>query len=320
MAMTLREPIGVVGLITPWNFPLLIASQKVPYALAAGCSIVLKPSELTSATTLLLGEVLKDCGLPDGVFNVVTGYGDPVGQRLCELDLQPDIVSAWLSELHEARSAIPVNKNRRELLILWNHAYANAVIEQDSRRVRRFKQLQIIPVAWTADELSRLVEACYSLDGYFTNGIRRAAFWELLIRLAYDTGLRRGDLLSLHFDQLRDDGQIVLHQRKTGWIHICGPLRIETVEILHATLPPERELLCPFTSGWSVFYDWWHRIRDAAGVSKDGALHKIRKTAASYVERDHPGTAMVFLGHRTPGVAYRHYVDPTIATSNTPLL
>lgn len=84
MAMTLREPIGVVGLITPWNFPLLIASQKVPYALAAGCSMVIKPSELTSATTLLMAEILKDCGVPDGVFNVVTGYGDSVGQRLCE--------------------------------------------------------------------------------------------------------------------------------------------------------------------------------------------------------------------------------------------
>jgi len=82
--MTLREPIGVVGLITPWNFPLLIASQKVPYALAAGCSAVIKPSELTSATTLILAEILKECGLPDGVLNVVTGYGDPVGQALCE--------------------------------------------------------------------------------------------------------------------------------------------------------------------------------------------------------------------------------------------
>lgn len=84
VSMTLREPIGVVGLITPWNFPLLIASQKAPYALAAGCSVVVKPSELTSATTLLLAEVLKECGVPDGVFNVVTGYGDPVGQTLCE--------------------------------------------------------------------------------------------------------------------------------------------------------------------------------------------------------------------------------------------
>ncbi|VGO18950.1 aldehyde dehydrogenase family protein [Pontiella sulfatireligans] len=84
ISMTLREPIGVVGLITPWNFPLLIASQKAPYALAAGCSAVIKPSELTSATTLLLAEILKECGVPDGVFNVVTGYGNPVGQTLCE--------------------------------------------------------------------------------------------------------------------------------------------------------------------------------------------------------------------------------------------
>ena len=84
VSITLREPIGVVGLITPWNFPLLIASQKAPYALPAGCSIVIKPSEMTSATTLLLAEILKECGLPDGVFNVVTGYGDPVGQALCE--------------------------------------------------------------------------------------------------------------------------------------------------------------------------------------------------------------------------------------------
>ena len=84
VAMTLREPYGVVGLITPWNFPMLIASQKAPYALAAGCSIVIKPSEMTSATTLLMAEILKECGVPDGVFNVVSGYGDPVGQTLCE--------------------------------------------------------------------------------------------------------------------------------------------------------------------------------------------------------------------------------------------
>jgi len=84
ISMTLREPIGVVGLITPWNFPLLIVSQKAPYALAAGCSVVSKPATLTSATTLLLGEILKECGLPDGVFNVVTGSGGAVGQSLSE--------------------------------------------------------------------------------------------------------------------------------------------------------------------------------------------------------------------------------------------
>jgi acyl-CoA reductase-like NAD-dependent aldehyde dehydrogenase len=84
MGLTLREPIGVVGLITPWNFPLLIISQKLPFALAAGCSCVVKPSELTSGTTLRLAELLKQAGLPDGVCQVVTGFGNPVGQSISE--------------------------------------------------------------------------------------------------------------------------------------------------------------------------------------------------------------------------------------------
>ncbi len=79
LGLTLREPIGVCALITPWNFPLLIISQKLPFALAAGCACVVKPSEFTSGTTLRLAALLKEAGLPDGVCNVVTGYGDPVG-------------------------------------------------------------------------------------------------------------------------------------------------------------------------------------------------------------------------------------------------
>ena len=88
MGLLLREPIGVVAMITPWNFPLLIISQKLPFALAAGCTAVIKPSELTPGTTLLLGGMLSQCGVPDGVVNIVTGYGDPVGQRLA---VHPDV-------------------------------------------------------------------------------------------------------------------------------------------------------------------------------------------------------------------------------------
>lgn len=82
--MMQKVPIGVVGMITPWNFPLLIISQKLPIALAAGCAAVIKPSELTPGTTLLLGEMLKEAGLPDGIVNILAGYGDPVGQTLAE--------------------------------------------------------------------------------------------------------------------------------------------------------------------------------------------------------------------------------------------
>jgi betaine-aldehyde dehydrogenase len=84
LAFTVREPIGVVAMITPWNFPLLIISQKLPFALAAGCAAVIKPSELTPGTTLKLGEILAEAGLPDGVVNIVSGYGDPSGVALAE--------------------------------------------------------------------------------------------------------------------------------------------------------------------------------------------------------------------------------------------
>jgi betaine-aldehyde dehydrogenase len=82
LGLVIREPIGVVGMITPWNFPLLIVSQKLPFALAAGCTCVVKPSELTPGTTLRLGEILSEAGLPDGAANIISGYGDPAGIRL----------------------------------------------------------------------------------------------------------------------------------------------------------------------------------------------------------------------------------------------
>jgi phenylacetaldehyde dehydrogenase len=79
---TLKSPVGVAALITPWNSPLLMAAWKVAPALAAGCSCIVKPAELTPLTTLLLGEITQEAGLPDGVLNVLTGDGPIVGARL----------------------------------------------------------------------------------------------------------------------------------------------------------------------------------------------------------------------------------------------
>ena len=84
MAYHFREPLGVVGLITPWNFPLAIASWKVAPALAAGNTVVLKPAELTPLTAVELERIALEAGLPEGVLNVVVGPGRTVGQRLVE--------------------------------------------------------------------------------------------------------------------------------------------------------------------------------------------------------------------------------------------
>ena len=86
--MTFREPLGVVGLITPWNFPLTIASWKVAPALAAGNTIVLKPAELTPLTAIELEKIAVQAGVPEGVLNVVPGKGSVCGQRITE---HPDV-------------------------------------------------------------------------------------------------------------------------------------------------------------------------------------------------------------------------------------
>jgi len=84
LAYTVREPVGVVGAIIPWNFPLLLASWKVAPALAAGCTMVLKPAPSTPLTAIELGKIALEAGLPEGVLNVLTGAGPELGQAIVE--------------------------------------------------------------------------------------------------------------------------------------------------------------------------------------------------------------------------------------------
>jgi aldehyde dehydrogenase (NAD+) len=87
-SLVVREPVGVVGAITPWNYPLHQVAAKVAPALAAGCTVVLKPSEVAPLNAFVLAEIIHDVGLPAGVFNLVTGTGDVVGEAM---SAHPDI-------------------------------------------------------------------------------------------------------------------------------------------------------------------------------------------------------------------------------------
>ncbi|WP_338477480.1 aldehyde dehydrogenase family protein [Pseudomonas trivialis] len=84
LSYTVREPVGVVGAIVPWNSPLMITVWKLAALLAAGCTVVIKPSEETPQSALHLAVLAQEAGFPDGVINVVTGYGNEVGRALCE--------------------------------------------------------------------------------------------------------------------------------------------------------------------------------------------------------------------------------------------
>ena len=88
LAYTVREPVGVVGQIIPWNFPLLMAAWKLGPALACGCTVVLKPAEQTPLSALRLGELIEEVGFPEGVVNILTGFGETAGAALAA---HPDV-------------------------------------------------------------------------------------------------------------------------------------------------------------------------------------------------------------------------------------
>ncbi|MFD1626347.1 aldehyde dehydrogenase family protein [Azospirillum griseum] len=118
LGVVVREPVGVVSIITPWNFPFLIVGQKLPFALAAGCTAVVKPSEMTSGTTLILGEILMDAGLPPGVVNIVVGRGPEVGAPMVsdpEVDMLSFTGSTRVGQAAMAAAAATMKKVSFEL-------------------------------------------------------------------------------------------------------------------------------------------------------------------------------------------------------------
>lgn len=118
LGVVLRDPIGVVSVITPWNFPFLIVSQKLPFALAAGCTAVVKPAEVTSGTTVMLGQILIDAGIPAGAVNILVGQGSVIGDVLVthpDVDMLSFTGSTGVGKAAVAKSAATLKKVSMEL-------------------------------------------------------------------------------------------------------------------------------------------------------------------------------------------------------------
>src|SRR6266511_223416 len=134
--MTFREPLGVVGLIVPWNFPLVIASWKLAPALAAGNTVVLKPAELTPLTALEFERIALDVGLPEGVVNVVAGPGSVVGKRLVEHPDVAKIAFTGSTEVGRGIAAAAAGTIKRVTLELGgksaNVVFADADLEKEA--------------------------------------------------------------------------------------------------------------------------------------------------------------------------------------------
>ena len=118
LSLSLREPMGVAGLIVPWNYPLLMAAWKLAPALAAGCTIILKPAEQTPLTSLMLADWFEEVGLPAGVVNVVNGFGDSCGAPIVEHPLVDKIAFTGSTEVGKLISKSAANTLKRVTLEL----------------------------------------------------------------------------------------------------------------------------------------------------------------------------------------------------------
>ncbi len=118
LSLSLKEPIGVAGLIVPWNYPLLMAAWKLAPALAAGCTCVLKPAEQTPLTSMMLAQWFEEVGLPPGVINIVNGFGESCGAPIVEHPLVDKIAFTGSTEVGKSIVKLAANTLKRVTLEL----------------------------------------------------------------------------------------------------------------------------------------------------------------------------------------------------------
>lgn len=151
IAMILREPVGVVGLVLPWNFPLLMLAWKIAPALAAGCSVIVKPAQETTLTTLRIAELAIEAGLPRGVFNVLPGGGAEVGAPL-GLHMDVDALSFTGSTVTGKRFLEYAAQSNAKEVVLEMGGKNAAIVMEDAENLDRVAQHIVQGAFWNMGE------------------------------------------------------------------------------------------------------------------------------------------------------------------------
>lgn len=221
-AYTERKPVGVVGGITPWNFPLGQAIQKIAPAIAFGCTIVLKPSEEASLTTLRLGELILEAGIPDGAINIVTGYGHEAGQALVDHPLVRKIAFTGSTATGQKILESSARQMKRVTLELGGKSPTIVLADADLRQAIPGAANAIFPNSGQVCTAgSRLfIEA--SIFDEVTQGVAQIAR-ELKLGSGFDPETQLGPLISAR--QMERVSALVASGVEEGAEPLCGAAR-----------------------------------------------------------------------------------------------
>jgi site-specific recombinase XerD len=205
---------------------------------------------------------------------------------------------------------------RSGILALWNAAYEGRILDHQPGRIRKIKIPAMRPQCWTMEQLTILSGAIEKLGGRMKNApnLTRRRFWKAFVLTGYYSGLRLGDLMRLEWTNFRDN-ELSVVMGKTGDL-LCCRLPDDCMEALKHVHAQRRKKVFGDILNQSNLQQFFRRILRAAGLP--GSVKWLRRTGASHVEAAFPGAAKGFLGHRTHGLAYKHYVDPTIVQQQKP--
>jgi len=240
LAMILREPIGVVGLVLPWNFPLLMLAWKLGPALASGCSVIVKPAEETSLTALALAEIAAEAGLPAGVLNVLPGSGPDVGEPLGR-HADVDMVSFTGSTETGRRFLGYAAESNINEVVLEMGGKNPCIVMEDAEPLDRVAAHVVAGAFWNMGEncsaISRLIVHRDVVDALLARIVAHLREWPLGDPL--DPATRVGPLVSkAHFDKVSAHlAQLPAERLIVGGESVDGRWIQPTV--VHAAAPDE---------------------------------------------------------------------------------
>ena len=241
IAMVVREPVGVVGLVLPWNFPLLMLAWKIGPALAAGCSVIVKPAEETSLTALRIAELAMEAGLPAGVFNVLPGSGPEVGEPLGR-HMDVDMVSFTGSTDTGRRFLSYAAESNLKEVTLEMGGKNPAVVLDDAENLDRVAAHVVNGAFWNMGEncsaASRLIVQSGVKDAMLDRILAHLREWPMGDPL--NPEMRVGALVSpAHFDKVRSylEGATVL----AGGTAEAGFVAPTVLEITDRDAPQARQ-------------------------------------------------------------------------------
>lgn len=234
------------------------------------------------------------------------------GRSAIDEVLAEEIANEFLAA-NADKSPFTVRSYRSDILSLWNGAAnCNLVPYPALKRIRLPKVPELLIDCYTVGEARELASAASTLIGRYRWGVRKRDYWAAAIRLAWDTGLRRGDVIRFRRDSLRPDGVMMVLQGKTK--------KVVPVKLRETTIAALRLIDGNYPLRWAsdinYFTRYFRRIVVASGVNR-GTFKWLRRASGSYVEKEQPGAGYKHLGQSGPQVFNRHY-DAKLGGHNLP--